>query len=173
MIAMAVVFDFDQTLAIIETYSVGSNPTNQVFGGKARLVMLDEMLLKCRSAGLKLAIVSRNSKHVVKQALSAVNLDGYFVCPHHSGTAATAAGIYGREDLSMGGLGPKSSLINEKIVKRHGLDINDCLFLDDDSKNTADVKKHVGCEVIWVRQSGMSRADMAQVLEFVDSLPFA
>ena len=58
-----------------------------------------------------------------------------------------SGGVYGREDLIMGGMGPKSYLVNEKIIQQLSLRAEDCIFLDDDRSNVSDIECKVGCEV--------------------------
>jgi len=154
---MAIIFDFDRTLSIIETYAVGPAAMNTVWGGLDRVKSLEDTLKEAAAAGFRLAIVSRNLKATVMKALDVVKWRPYF----------QSGGVYGREDIIMGGTGPKSIIINTKIIQEFSLRVDDCIFLDDDRSNVSDIEHKVGCEVVHVRGNGLSAVDIAGLRDWV------
>eukprot|EP00961_Rhodomonas_salina_P083745 1125372-Rhodomonas_salina.2 len=68
-----VVFDFDSTLASCEVgiFSL-KDATNLAFGGHDRVEMLRNLLESLHRRGIKLVIVSYNSKHVIEKVCCAV-----------------------------------------------------------------------------------------------------
>lgn len=157
---MAVIFDFDQTIAIIETYVVPGDATtaiNRVFGGAARMLVVTQLLDELRELGLQLFIVSRNARKVVIQALKVVpRLFRLFP----SGT------VFGREDLIPFGVGPKSTLMR-MILERSCVSADRCLFVDDNLDNIRDVESILGCACIhWPGGGGIRQREMDRIKEW-------
>lgn len=156
----AVVLDFDQVLSVVETGLAQLTQAERlVFGGAARVKELDALLGEIRSQpGVALAVVSRNSRHVVEKALEMQPFS-----QHVSGESSTSllrhftpGLVFGFEDYpdSM----PKSSVITEKIMRPMSLGRPDVLFVDDMMSNVSDVQRVCGVEVLHVSGGGGMRA---------------
>merc|ERR1712054_589216 len=101
----------------------------RVFGGPERVAQLDELFGAIRSKpGIALAIVSRNSRHVIEKALAMEPFSQNV--PGKRGTNLlrhfTPGLIFGFEDFKDDT--PKSHVIRDKIMRPQDLGRNDVLF---------------------------------------------
>eukprot|EP00662_Eupelagonemidae_sp_cell21_P054230 gene54231-42634_t len=152
----AVVFDFDHVLAVTElgATDVAHDLVAGGFGGATRVAQLRTMLASLAAGGAALAVVSRNSRDVVRRALGpppGVGLAGFFR-PHL---------VLGWEDYD----GAKSAAIRYKVLAPLGLRADACLFVDDDAANVADARSGLpGAKVVHVAGGGgITAAQMAEV----------
>ena len=72
----AVIFDFDETLAV-STGAPRSNPST-LFGGRERISALRHLLADLSSAGITLCVCSHNARSTFEPLLAAADLRGFF-----------------------------------------------------------------------------------------------
>jgi hypothetical protein len=160
----AVVLDFDQDLRDAETGLVHLvDAEKRVFGGSERAGplwrllsgQLDELLEEIRhQPGMALAVVSRNSRHIIEKALAmerfsqhACGKQGPCLLRHF-----TPGLIFGFEDFNDDT--PKSQVIREKIMLPQELGCGDVFFVDDMMMNISDVRRACGVQVLHVAGGG-------------------
>eukprot|EP00411_Alexandrium_monilatum_P037594 CAMPEP_0175390266 /NCGR_PEP_ID=MMETSP0095-20121207/31317_1 /TAXON_ID=311494 /ORGANISM="Alexandrium monilatum, Strain CCMP3105" /LENGTH=293 /DNA_ID=CAMNT_0016688805 /DNA_START=11 /DNA_END=890 /DNA_ORIENTATION=- len=153
------VFDFDQTLSIrhLGVFEDLGQAQDRTFGGAARVTLLKDMLRQVTSSGVAVAVVTRNSKHVVSRALQAVGLL-QFVVPGL---------ILGFEDY--GDEIPKSSVILDRVLPALRLPSSAVLFADDDPANIKDVSARCpDASCLHCQRTGLAEGDCANIVAWAD-----
>jgi len=170
-----VVFDFDQTISVIHFYSdlTGFTPDMQLrclnewskerviqgFGGEKRLQLLDCLFKDLKTASVELYILSFGHREVIIKALELVNLLVYFDKNLIWGEAEVKQFRRNTGDASQ----PKMRMIQELIREKHKYSAGEVLFVDDDNKNLAQLKKTV-CKTIHVcERKGMTEKEIEAV----------
>jgi len=159
--AFCVVFDFDQTLAVIEVEPPDLKKSlEHMFGGAKRLAVVHNMLTELTAKGVILAIVSFNQKRAIRQVLKRAEWLGLF----------EEGGIHGFDEVSEMGFrkdADKGDYIAKNVMAPLHLPACNVIFIDDNSKNVRDVA-NVGCETVWVGGGGgMKDADFASLQAWV------
>lgn len=155
------VFDFDQT---ITTRHVGVfEDLNQFcersLGGADRLAMLRAMFAGLRERGVAVAVVTRNSRRLVKQALDRAGLLSFLV----------QGLLFGFEDYD--DEVPKSYVLREKVLAALGLGEPALIFVDDDPSNIKDVKEHIaGAKLLHCPRQGLRQEDCDAILSWASCL---
>mmetsp|Transcript_12625 Transcript_12625/g.28242 ORF Transcript_12625/g.28242 Transcript_12625/m.28242 type:complete len:152 (+) Transcript_12625:328-783(+) len=128
----------------------------RAFGGAERVASLQKCLVALAVAGAGLAIVSRNSKHIILRALRAAGLDSHF----HGRL------VFGWEDYAE--TMPKSALITERIMAPAKLSEAEVIFIDDSAGNIRDVQRV--CAVVHVaNKGGMGETHMTELTSWAAS----
>jgi len=170
-----VVFDFDQTISVIHFYSelAGFTPDMKLrclnewskerviqgFGGEERLNLLECLFKDLKTASVELYILSYGYKEVIIKALERVNLLVYFDKNLIWGEAEV------KNFRSNTGVAsqPKMRMIKELIREKHKYSAGEVLFVDDDNRNLAQLKKTV-CKTIYVcERKGMTEKEIEAV----------
>lgn len=155
------VFDFDQTLTCrhVGVFEDLEQVLQRSFGGPGRMEVLHHMFDRLRACHVAILVVTRNSAHVVKQALGRVGIMPY----------VNDSFIFGFEDY--GDNVPKSRVIREKILEVFGLRASALLFVDDDPSNIADVDKECpGCKTIQPPRHGLQQEHCDQIVAWAEQL---
>jgi hypothetical protein len=129
--AALVCIDFDSTLAVRD---VAPWDTEHVFGDAARHARIEAWLLELDALGATLAIVSRNSRGVVK------------FCLDKAGWTALFGGrVYTGEDVERYSAwnGHKSPLLRKVLIEPNRLRVEDVLLVDDQERVLLEVRKAV------------------------------
>jgi len=171
----ACVFDFDQTISVIHFYCLlrGYNPDMQLrclkdwsdekvvqgFGGKERVLLLENLFKDLKKASVELYILSFGHKEVILKALERVNLALYFDKDLIWGEAEVKQF---RTDTGIASH-PKLRMIQKLIRDKHKYSAGEVLFVDDDEKNLAQSKRTV-CKTIHVfERKGMTEKEIEAV----------
>lgn len=159
-----VIFDFDQVLSTVEVgLHMLQSASERAFGGSERVSELDDMLTALGTGGVALAIVSRNSRHIIQRSLSiSVSRRGTDLWRHF----AVPGMVFGWEDYDDGVT--KSQVIAERVLPSCRLPASSALFVDDMLKNVADVRGQCpGISVLHVKGGGGLNGDgMRSVLDW-------
>lgn len=155
------VFDFDQTLTTrhVGVFEDMASIEGRAFGGPERVAVLRDMLAGLRDRGAAVALVTRNSRHVVSKALGQVGLLR-FVNP---------GSIFGFEDY--GDDVPKSTVVAERVLAPFRLKVSQALFVDDDPSNITDLEERCpGIAVLKCPRTGLSEEEIRQVATWAADL---
>merc|ERR1712224_303515 len=117
----------------------------RAFGGPERVEMLRLMLEGLRACRVGIAVVSRNSKHVIRKTLDHLGLLDHIARDM----------IYGFEDY--GDDMPKSRVVRQWILPALNVPEDAVLFVDDDRANVLDVRENCpDAKVLRVADPGLS-----------------
>jgi len=160
-IAGVAVFDFDQTLTCrhVGVFEDLGQVLQRSFGGPDRMEFLRHMFDRLRTCRITIVVVTRNSAHVVKQAMGRVGLlpyvqDGFIFGFEHYGDSI-----------------PKSRVIREKVLEALGLPAAALMFADDDPSNITDVNKECpGCTTIHPPRQGLQQEHCDQIVAWAEQL---
>jgi len=152
-----VVLDFDQTLSTrhVGVFEDVSRITDRAFGGSQRVEMLRD-LLSTLSQSVLIAVVSRNSRHVISKVLQHLDLKRFFA----------ENLIFGFEDF--GDEIPKSWVIQNRILSPFHLPASRVVFVDDDPGNVEEVNGKIpGIVTVKCPRFGLGQEECAKISELV------
>jgi len=157
------IFDFDQTLTVRHvgpfedlTHVVKAH---RVFGGPERTEMLQRLFEQLQTSHVVIALVTRNSRHVVGKAL------------HHAGLLEYMSKelMFGFEDY--GDEVPKSTVVLDRILPALGLEQNRAIFIDDDRGNMKDMQSCCpGAALIHCPRVGLGGTECGNIVAWADNL---
>mmetsp|Transcript_94622 Transcript_94622/g.267377 ORF Transcript_94622/g.267377 Transcript_94622/m.267377 type:complete len:329 (-) Transcript_94622:316-1302(-) len=157
----AAVFDFDQTISTrhLGVFEDMEQATDRIFGGAARVKMLQAMLEHLSRCSVTIAVVTRNSRHEVAKALKQVDLFPFVARDF----------IFGFEDYEDSV--PKSSVVNKRILQTLGVPAANLIFIDDDRSNIEDVRTNCPASVvIQCPITGLGHAEYESIIRWANGL---
>jgi len=142
------VLDFDNTVSTkqVGVFDLSAQVADRCFGGALRVQQIKRLLEELLARNVAIVVLTRNSAHTVRKALSAVGL--------------VVSEIIGNEKFEMDV--PKSVIIQQAVMEPHGFGAQDLVFVDDELGNIRDVGDGVGCACIHVDNTGMKVRGMTQ-----------
>lgn len=163
------VFDFDQTLTVkhVGVFEDMSHAELRIFGGPKRLAMLCAVMEQLVEGGAAIAMVSRNSRHVVWKALESVGLLQFVA--HGFEVTRGSRLVFGFEDYE--DTTPKSEVILQRVLRPLGLTPAVLLFVDDDRANINDVRERCpGATLVQPPRQGMDLDECELLLAWAQKL---
>lgn len=154
------VFDFDQTLTTrhVGVFEDLSQARDRSFGGSQRVQMLCSMMSQLKGYGAAVVVVTRNSRHVVQQALERVGLLQYI----------TDGIILGFEDYD--DEVPKSCAVRDSVLAMVGVSESNVLFIDDDPANISDMQeKCPRAALLQCPRQGLQRDECDKIVAWAES----